>query len=204
MADAGRGERVVIARWGVATAVGLVAVTAGMLAGCLVALLGASGVKERVTLGVLTALFAIPFLVVGRRVPPMLRGMGVEVDAEGIRPFDGRRSTPIPWSALAGVGFGSDLVSRHGTKRPSMPAFEIYLRHSDDAVRYPGLRSDWRPVPPPAEDLSAGCFSYRLSGFGPAAEQLESAVRRHRPDLWRGPFVHRSVADLDVPIDHSD
>ena len=188
--DAGPGERVVIARWSVPMTIGLVAVTGGILAGWLVAFLGASGVKEGVTLGVLAALLALPFLVVVRRVPPMLRGMGIEVGDEGVGPFDGRHSTLIPWADIAGVGFGSDMVSRYGTKRPSAPAFEIYLRHTDAAARYPGLRSDWRPVRPPAEDLSAGCFSYRLSASATTAEQLEAAVRRHQPDLWRGPFVH--------------
>jgi len=171
-------------------ATGLVVVSGGVFAAGLVVFLGASGTKERVTLGVLTALSALPFLFVVRRVPPMLHGMGVEVDSEGVRPFDGRRSTPIPWSAISGVGFGSDVVSRHGSKRPSVAAFEIYLSHADDAVGYPGLRSDWRPVRAPAEDMSAGCFSYRLSGFDAAGERLEAAVRRHRPDLWRGPFAH--------------
>lgn len=183
----------VIARWSVPLVIGLVVVTGGLLAGWLVAFLDASGVKERVTLGVGTLLFALPFLVVVRRVPPMLRGMGVEVDAEGVRPFDGRRSTLIPWSDIAGVGLGSDMVSRYGIKRPSAPAFEIYVRHTDAAARYPGLRSDWRPVRPPAEDLSAGCFSYRLSASATTAEQLEAAVRRHQPDLWRGPFVHGRI-----------
>jgi hypothetical protein len=147
-------------------------------------------------LGVLAALLALPFLVVVRRVPAMLRGMGVEVDGEGVRPFDGRRSTLVQWSDIAGVGFGSDVVYRYGTKRPSVPAFEVYLRHADDAARFPGLRSDWRTARAPAEDLSAGCFSYRLSGSGTTAERLEAAVRRHRPELWRGPFVH----DRPAPI----
>jgi hypothetical protein len=171
-------------------AIGLVVVTGAIFAVGLVAFVGASGVKERVTMGVLAALLAVPFLVVVRRVPPMLRGMGVEVDGEGVRPFDGRRSTLVPWPDIAGVGFGSDLVHRNGTKRPSAPAFEIYLRHADDADRFPSLRSDWRTVHAPAEDLSAGCFSYRLATSGPAGEQLEAAVRRHRPDLWCGPFLH--------------
>jgi hypothetical protein len=192
MAEVGRGERerVVVAEWSWAMAIGLVAVTGGIFAGGLVAFVGASGAKERVTLGVVAAVLAVPFLVVVRRVPPMLRGMGVEVDGEGVRPFDGRRSTLVPWPDIAGVGFGSDMVHRYGTKRPSVPAFEIYLRHAGDADRFPGLRSDWRTVQAPAEDLSAGCFSYRLSGSGSTAEQLEAAVRGHRPELWRGSFVH--------------
>jgi len=171
-------------------AIGLVVATGVIFAGGLVAFLGASGVKERVTLGVVAAVLAVPFLLVARRVPSMLRGMGIEVDGEGVRPFDGRRSTLVPWTDIAGVGFGSDMVHRYGTKRPSAPAFEIYLRHAGEADRFPGLRSDWRPVQAPAEELSAGCFSYRLAASGPVGEQLEAAVRRHQPDLWRGPFVH--------------
>lgn len=191
MVEAGRSERVAIARWSVPIAVGLVVVTGVIVAGWIVALLGASGTKERVTLGVLTALFALPFLLVVRRVPRMLVGMGVEVDAEGLRPFDGRRSTLIPWSDVAGVGFGFDMVSRHGIRRPSAAAFEIYLRHADDAARYPGLRSDWRPAAAPADDLSAGCFTYRLAAASDSsADQLEAAVRQYRPDLWTGPFTH--------------
>jgi hypothetical protein len=82
-------------------------------------------------------------------------------------------------------------VSRHGTKEPSAPAFEIYLRPGVDGLAsYPGLRRDWQPVKAPADDLSAGCFTYRLAVGSAAAEQLEAAVVKHRPGLWRGPFVH--------------
>jgi hypothetical protein len=191
--DEGRGERIVIARWGVPMAVGLVVVTGAVFAGGLALVVGASGTKERVTSAVLAALLAVPFVVVARRAPRMLRGMGLEIDGEGVRPFDGGRSTLIPWSAVEAVGFGSDMVSRHGTKRLSVAAFEVYLGPGGDPASYPGLRADWRPVRPPAEDLSAGCFSYRLAapaGRNGLADQLEAAVRRHRPDLWRGPFVH--------------
>jgi hypothetical protein len=142
MAEAGRGERVVIARWSAAMAIGLVVVTGGIVAAGLVALLGASGAKERMVLGPVAVALALPFLVVVVRVPPMIRGMGVEVDAGGIRPFDGRRSTLVPWSAVAAVGLGCDLISRHGTKRPSAPAFEIYLHPAEGAARYRDLRSD--------------------------------------------------------------
>lgn len=189
-----QGERVVVARWSVPMAVGLLVVTGAVLGGGLALLVGASGVKERVVLGVLAVLLALPFLVVARRVPPMLRGMGVEVGPDGVRPFDGRRSTLIPWSDIAAVGFGSDLISHRGTKRPSAPALEIYLHPGPDpadaAARYPELRPDWRPVRPPAGDLSAGCFSYRLSPHAPAAGRLEAAIRHHRPDLFQGPFTH--------------
>jgi hypothetical protein len=182
-------------------ATGLVVVTGGICAAGLAAFLGASGVKERVVLGVVATLCALPLAIVVLRVPAMVRGTGIEIDADGVRPFDGRRSALVPWSAIGAVGLGSDLVSLHGTKRPSVPAFEIYLRHADidpddAAAGYPDLRSDWQAVGSPADGLSAGCFSYRLVAATPTASHLEAAVCRRRPELWHGTVTH----DRPTPV----
>lgn len=171
-------------------AVGLLVVCGGFVAAGWAAFVGASGTKEQVVLGILALAVVVPFAFLVRRALAMVTGMGIEVDAQGVRPSDGRRSTLIPWAAIAAVGVGSDLVSRYGIKRPSVPAFEIYLHAADGPASYPGLRRDWQPVQPPADGLSAGCFSYRLTTGSRAANQLEAAVGHHRPDLWHAPVVH--------------
>lgn len=145
---------------------------------------------ERIVLGVMAAVLAFPFLWVCWRVPKVLRGMGIEIDAEGIHPFDGMRTGTIPWHQIAAVGFGGYVGRYRGGTTRRLSAFEVYLTDVTLRASHPGMDGDWHSVAPPESGLSAGCFRFTVSPYGQAAERIERAVARHRPQAWRGPFSH--------------
>ena len=191
MSDRSSGERIVLTKWSPLLAAGVLFVAASLW---VVPLLGLILVPrsrtEAITFGVLTAVMAIPFLWVVWRIPATVRGMGIAVDDIGIHPFNGNRTDTIAWPEIAGVGFGSYAGSNRGMTTKSRQGLEIYLTHADHAARHSRLRGDWQSVDPPAAGYSAGCFRYTVSPFGKDAERLERAVRRYRPGLWSGPFLH--------------
>ncbi|MBO0680935.1 hypothetical protein JRC04_25995 [Mycolicibacterium sp. S2-37] len=180
-----------LTRWTPALAVVMLSVTAMLWVWPLLdAVCGDYNRGERIFLGVVAAVLAIPFLWVCWRVPKVTRGMGVEIDAEGIHPFDGKRTATIAWHEIAAVGFGA-YVGRHrgGTTR-RLSGLEVYLMDTAYASNHPALKGDWQPVPPPERGLSAGCYRFTVPPYGPAAARVEQAVRRYRPAAWRGPFTH--------------
>jgi hypothetical protein len=86
--------------------VGLVLGGGTLMGACVAAVLGASGTKERVALGVLAAALAVPFVWVTRRALAMAGGMGVDVDTQGVRrsTSGGRNWCRGPTSPLPGSG----------------------------------------------------------------------------------------------------
>jgi len=184
-------ERIVLTRWSPWMAFGVLAVTAALAAGPLITLLSGTTTRvEQAVMGVLTVVFAIPFLWTAWRVPKTLRGMGIAIDDEGIHPFDGRRGDTIEWSEIAAVGFGSYEGTYRGIKTKTLSALEIYLTQPDFAAGRRRIRGDWHRVDPAAAGYSSGCFRYNVSPYGDDAARVENAVRRYRPQLWSGPFVH--------------
>lgn len=148
-------------------ALGVLLVTAVFASGPLLALRTAETPLERIVLGLLGVLFAIPFGWALWRTPRVVRGMGLDIDAAGIHPFDGGRTDSIPWVEIDRVGFGAYSRRYRGIKTRTMSAFEIY-RIGDDE---------------PAQ-------RFTVSPYGSDAERIENAVRRFRPQVWAGPFTH--------------
>lgn len=184
-------ERIVVVRWTPALAAGILAVTATLWMVPLAYLLGGSYRGTDLALrwaGV--AVLAVPFLWVAWRVPKTVRGMGLTVDAAGIHPFDGGTTDTIGWHEIAAVGFGSYAGTYRGLQTTTIAGLEIYLTDATDAARHPRLRGDWQEIPAPAPGLSAGCFRYTVSPYSDAGARVEAAVRRHRLQLWLGPFLH--------------
>lgn len=184
-------ERIVLVRWSPALAAGALALTAVFWAVPLAYLLLGSYRGADLALRWLgVAVLAVPFLWVAWRVPKTLRGMGLTVDAAGIHPFDGAAVDTIGWHEITGVGFGSYAGTYRGVQTTTMAGLEIYLTEAARAADHPRLRGDWQEVAAPAPGLSAGCFRYTVSPYGDAGARVEAAVRRHRPQLWIGPFLH--------------
>src|SRR3569623_1434092 len=99
--------RIVLTRWSPLVALGVLAVTTLFASGPLLALVSADSVVERIFLGLVGVLFAAPLGWALWRTPKMLRGMGFDVDAAGIHPFDGGRGDFIAWTEIDKVGFGA-------------------------------------------------------------------------------------------------
>lgn len=156
-----------LTRWNPATAAVALLFTGVLAVGPVLALLDADGRGEMVFLGLLCAVFGFPFLWTLWRVPKALRGMGIEIDADGIHQFDGRRVETIRWADVEKVGFGAYSRSYRGLPTRSMSGFEIYRKGDVDPMRW------------------------TVSPYGEAAVRIEQAVRRFRPDLWTGPFTHQ-------------
>jgi hypothetical protein len=190
MSEVGGGERIVLAKWSPLLALVALAITATLAAGPVWALVTDDHrLFEAATLAVVAAVFAIPFLWTLWRLPAVLRGMGVVVDAAGIHPFDGGRRATIHWPEVAGVGFGSYARQHRGLRTKTMPALEIYLTDTGGG-RHGRLAGDWQEVLAPAVGYSAGCYRYQVSPYGADAQRVEAAVRRFAPTKWAGPFVH--------------
>lgn len=186
------GERIVLTRWSPLMALGVLAVTATLAVAPLLTLMSGTGTRvEQAFMGVLTAIFAIPFVWTLWRVPKTLRGMGIVIDQEGIHPFDGKRTDTIAWSEIAAVGFGAYPGTFRGVETRTLSALEIYLNHEDYDAGHRRIRGDWHAVAPPAKGYSSGCFRYTVTPYGNDAVLVEKAVRRYRPQLWSGPFVHQ-------------
>ncbi|BBY19409.1 hypothetical protein [Mycolicibacterium litorale] len=184
-------ERIVLTKWTPGLAVFMVAVTALLwLFPLISAFRGGYNRGEQVMLAVVSALLAVPFLWVCWRVPKVLRGMGIEVDTEGIHPFDGKRVDTIAWHEIAAVGFGAYAGTHRGGTTRRLAGLEVYLMDTARIHGHPRLSGDWQEVAPPAVGLSAGCYRFTVSPYGPAAARVEQAVRRFRPQVWRGPFLH--------------
>jgi hypothetical protein len=186
--DAEARERVVLVRWTPALASGVLGFTALLWLVPLIQVLR----SDEPSMGgwIATAVLAVPFAWVCWRAPKALRGMGIEVDDEGIHPFDGRRTGTIAWRDVAAVGFGSNASRHRRLPRATVAALEVYLTGTATADEHPRLRHDWQSVDPPAPGLSAGCFRYTVSPYGAQAGAVERAVRRFRPGAWSGPFEH--------------
>jgi hypothetical protein len=163
----GGGVRIVLTRWSPLMALGVLAVTAVLAVGPLLALLDADTLTERIVMAVLTAIFAIPFVWTLWRIPKAVRGMGITIDEIGIHPFDGKTTDTIAWSEIAAVGFGSHSRAYRGIKTKTMPGLEIYVKGDDEPS-----------------------FRYSISPYGNNAERIEQAVRRFHPEVWAGPFTH--------------
>jgi hypothetical protein len=162
------GVRIVLTRWSPLMALGVLVVTAILAAGPLLTLLSGTGTRvEQIFMGILTAVFAVPFLWTLWRIPKTLRGMGIAIDEAGIHPFDGKTTDTIPWSDIAAVGFGSYSRNYRGLKTKTFPGLEVYLEGVDEPS-----------------------FRYTVSPYGQHAEDIERAVRQYRPEVWAGPFVH--------------
>lgn len=184
-------ERIVLVRWSPALAAGVLAVTAVFWVVPLGYLLtGSYGGADLVLRWLGVGVLAVPFLWVARRVPKTVRGMGLAVDANGIHPFDGATVDSIGWHEIAAVGFGSYARTYRGLQTKTMSGLEIYLTDAALAADHPRLRGDWQELTAPGPGLSAGCFRFTVSPYGDAGARVQSAVRRHRPQLWMGPFVH--------------
>jgi hypothetical protein len=151
---------------------------------------GTFSAAELAVFGAFTAVLALPFVWTVWRMPKTLRGTGIEIDSVGIHPFDGRPVGTITWSEIAGIGFGSGARSRRGRKRATVPALEIYLKQADRPPPHRRIRADWHVVDAPADAHSHGCLRFAVSPFGQDADRIERAVRRYRPELWGGPFIH--------------
>lgn len=96
MTAIGSGERIVLTKWNGPLAVVMLSLTAMLwVFPALEAVHGDYRRGEQIVLGVFAAVLAVPFLWVCRRLPKVLRGMGVEIDAEGVLPFDGSRTGTI-------------------------------------------------------------------------------------------------------------
>jgi len=192
MTAIGSGERIVLTKWNPPLAVLMLSLTAMLWVAPLVgAVYGEYHRGESIVLAVISAVLAVPFLWVCWRVPKMLRGMGVEIDADGIHPFDGRRTGSIAWHEIAAVGFGEYLGRFRGTTTRRLSGLEVYLTDAGYTAGHPGVRGDWHEVAPPEPGLSAGCYRFTVSPYGDAAQRVEQAVRRFRPQVWRGPFTHQ-------------
>lgn len=193
------GDRIVFTRWTPGLASFMVVFTALLWVVPLVEAFRAGDDRgERILLGVAAALLAIPFLWVCRRLPKTLRGMGIEVDAGGVHPFDGTRTDTIAWHEIAAVGFGARTGTFRRASTRALTGLEIYLTDAALTAGHPGLDNDWQDLTPPAPGLSAGCYRFTVSPYGPAAQQVERAVRRFRPHLWRGPFVHPATGQRAI------
>ncbi|TFV60086.1 hypothetical protein E4P42_05790 [Mycobacterium sp. PS03-16] len=181
-----------LTKWNVPVAVLMLSVTAMLwVFPALEAGFGDYRRGEQIVLGVIAAVLAVPFLWVCRRLPKVLRGMGVEIDAEGIHPFDGARTGTIGWHEIGAVGFGQYLGRYRGGVTRRLSGLEIYLMDAGYTADHPGLRGDWQEVPAPQPGLSAGCYRFTVSPYGDAARRVERAVQRFRPHVWRGPFTHQ-------------
>ncbi|MBB2774414.1 UNVERIFIED_ORG: hypothetical protein GGE11_005369 [Mycolicibacterium obuense] len=188
------GDRIVLTRWTPGLALSMVVFTALLWVVPLVEAFRAGDDRgERISFGVASALLAIPFLWVCLRIPKTLRGMGIEVDEDGVHPFDGARTDTIAWHEIAAVGFGARIGTFRRASTRRLTGLEIYLTDAAHASRHPRLEHDWQDLAPPARGLSAGCYRFTVSPYGAAAQQVERAVRRFRPHLWRGPFVHEGA-----------
>ena len=161
------GVRIVLTRWGPATAAVALLVTGALAAGPLWAFVDADTTGERAFLGVVSLAFGLPFLWALWRTPRAMRGMGIAVDSTGLYEFDGGRIETVPWSDVDRVGFGAYSRNHRGLKTRSLPAFEVYRK----AQQQPVIRCT-------------------LSPYGDAAPRLERAVRQYHPELWAGPFTH--------------
>jgi hypothetical protein len=161
------GERIVLTKWSPLMALGVLLTTGVLAAGPVLALRDAETVPERVVLGVLTAVFALPLLWSMWRIPNTLRGMGIAFDHKGIHSFDGWRTQTFLWSDIARVGLGSYSRTYRGMKTKCTPAFEIYVNGADEPT-----------------------FRHALSPYSEDAARLEDVVRRFHPELWGGPFLH--------------
>lgn len=180
-----------LTRWTPALALVMLAITAMLWVWPLLdAVRGDHNRGERIFLAAVATALAVPFLWVCWRVPKVLRGMGVEIDAEGIHPFDGKRTATIAWHEIAAVGFGAHASVYRGATTRRLDALEIYLADTADAANHHDLGSDWHRVAPPEAGLSAGCYRFTVPPYGPAAARVESAVRRYRPQAWRATFTH--------------
>lgn len=192
MTAVGPSERVVLTKWTPGLAAFMIAATAVLWVIPLVdAFSGGYDRNEQVMMCVVSAVLAIPFLWVCWRLPKVLRGMGVEIDAAGIHPFDGRRTDTIAWHEIAAVGFGTYIGRHRGGVTRRLAGFEIYLIDQAYRREHPRLDGDWQEVAPPAPGLSAGCYRFTVPPYGAAAMRVEQAVRMYRPHVWRGPFTHR-------------
>ena len=161
------GARIVLTRWNAATAAVALLLTAVLAAGPLLALLTAHSTGDRILLGIVTAVFGAPFLWTLWRIPKAMRGMGIAIDDVGISEFDGGNVATVPWSEVERVGFGSRSRRYRGLKTTSPAAFEVYRQGESEAA-----------------------IRCSVSPFGDHAERLEEGVRRFRPDVWAGPFIH--------------
>jgi hypothetical protein len=160
-------ERIVLTRWSPLMALCVLVITGTLAVGPLLSLLNAHTVTDRVTMGLLTAVFSAPFLWTLRRIPKTLRGMGIAVDHNGIHSFDGNDTATYAWSDIARIGFGSYARTYRGIKTKTMPALEIYLKGAET----------------PAHRVT-------ISPYGQYAKRIEEAVVRFHPELWGGPFLH--------------
>jgi hypothetical protein len=149
--------------------------------------------------GLLIVLAFVWAVTVHRRLPSRLM-----VDHEGIRVLDGhgRKLVRLAWIELAGVGVMTNELARARKKFagaldgvPPVPGalsvpiwLELFPANAEAVARHPELDRWWKlgKATPPGEAQRW----LVLLGDGRGQEfPIEEAVKRWRPDLWRG---HRS------------
>ncbi len=188
MSDA---ERIVLVKWSPSMAVFCLGITAVFwVVPLLYLLIGSDRGLALVLHWLAVVVLALPFLWVVWRVPKTLRGMGLTIDAAGIHPFDGGTVDTIGWHEIAAVGYGSYRSARRRQTAEVIAGLEIYLTDPAYTAGHPRLRNDWHEVASPAPGLSAGCYRYSISPYTDAGARVKAAVRRHRPQQWKGPFEH--------------